>query len=546
MDRTSHPNARSTSTSLNGNPGIVSSGMFSGAQNFTVTGPRSLKNITKNYALAAVPSDFRMIPLGDIDLQQEICLAKDTGVVSRRERSDRRVYSAKIRDKDFTVAMYQGDGAVEKWRQDLTKHSSLRHPNILQIYGAASSGGVHATVFHGDFPCLTAYIHGSCHDQFWLAKRYLYSIFQSHIVSSISTRTPASQLALNFQGPWQCTLWLRRSTGRLSVDLTQPDKPTSLHNSLTAGHTISEVPGLLSIHSLMMEAAVTDSLTLEDYHKLCYLYLPHFSSYFISAGVAVSLGAVVSQISSDHYVEIASLPCECFDFSDYWRLLRRAPASGAVLENGWRRFNTHDVVDCSLMSEGWLIDEARHWFSQANHIFNRCQITSNFNEYVLVDFISFHIEISKTRTALPTGFLFVCPPGAFFTGQFSYCWPECPAYWSLDPSGVERFTIEEAIELGFPTLQFSTYIDGRSWDSSVYAGLRKFHQAKGFDPYSQDVARHLGHHLYQPAANVYAPFAHIDDADASSEDDDQESAMDVDPKGTEESDENSSPMDLSW
>ncbi|KAJ7670172.1 hypothetical protein DFH06DRAFT_952151, partial [Mycena polygramma] len=97
----------------------------------------------------------------------------------------------------------------------------------------------------------------------------------------------------------------------------------------------------------------------------------------------------------------------------------------------------------------------------------------------------------------PTGFLFVCPPEALFAGRSSFYWPECPAYWSLDPSGVERLTTEKAIALKFPTLQFSTEIEGRYWDDSVYAGLRKFHQAKGFDPYSQDVARHLGYKLFQ-------------------------------------------------
>ncbi|KAJ6450945.1 hypothetical protein C8R47DRAFT_1170627 [Mycena vitilis] len=187
MSRPSHPNAEPTSTSLIGNTGTLSSGMFSGAQNFTVTGQRSLKNIINNYTLAPVPSDFRMIPLGDIDLQQEISLVKDIGVVSRREHSDRRVYSAKVRDKDFTVAMYQGDGAVkEQWRQDLMKYSSLRHPNIFQIYGIASSGDIHATVFHGDlvlfehcldickdFPCLTVYIYGSCMQQAHVRTRNL-------------------------------------------------------------------------------------------------------------------------------------------------------------------------------------------------------------------------------------------------------------------------------------------------------------------------------------------------------------------------------------
>ncbi|KAJ7679565.1 hypothetical protein DFH06DRAFT_944835, partial [Mycena polygramma] len=66
-------------------------------------------------------------------------------------------------------------------------------------------------------------------------------------------------------------------------------------------------------------------------------------------------------------------------------------------------------------------------------------------------------------------------------------------YWSLEPSGAHPLSREEAMELGFPTLQLRTEVEGFSWDSSVYAGLAKFHQAKGFDPYSQDVARHVGY-----------------------------------------------------
>ncbi|KAJ6450951.1 hypothetical protein C8R47DRAFT_1170669 [Mycena vitilis] len=496
-----------------------------------------------------------MIPLGDIDLQHEISLAKGTGVVSRRGSSDRRVYSAKIRDKDLTVAMYQGCGAMEKWRQDLTKHSSLRHPNILQIYGAASSGDVHATVFHGDlvllkpclelykdFPCLTAYIYGSC-----AATWYLYSSSQSmsRIVES------------------QCTLWLRRSTGRLCVDLVEPEEPVLLPDIL-AEQSIFEVPGLLLLRSpQIMEAAVMDALTLEDYHQLCRGTFTQFNGHSISAGIAVNLGVVCSEIPSDHYVEIASLPYDCcdyedgellpydcFDFKD-WEQLRQPSASDAAperrVENGWRRFSIHDVVKCSLVSKGWLTVEAGYWFSQANHIFNRCRITSNFNEYVLTNRVSFEIDFLEVRTTIPTGFLFVCPPQAFITGS-TFCWPECPAYWSLDPLGVERLTAEQAIELGFPTLKFSTYISGLYWDDSVYAGLRKFHQAKGFDPYSQDVARHLGYPLIQPSAKMNAPFAHIDDADASSEDDDQDFAMDVDgeEKGEEYSDEDLSPMDIDY
>ncbi|KAJ7681959.1 hypothetical protein DFH06DRAFT_1387969, partial [Mycena polygramma] len=149
---------------------------------------------------------------------------------------------------------------------------------------------------------------------------------------------------------------------------------------------------------------------------------------------------------------------------------------------------------------------------------------------------------------VPAGFLFLCPPDDFRTGaSVSFCWPDCPAYWSLNPMGIGRLSTEEARELGFPELTFSTTICGRYWDASVYAGLRKFHQAKGFDPYSQDLARHLRCPLYRPFNDIHAPFAHIDDDDAGDnlEADVRDWRMDVDDNEPEPS-EDFPGMDLSW
>ncbi|KAJ6555820.1 hypothetical protein B0H19DRAFT_1376843 [Mycena capillaripes] len=72
--------------------------------------------------------------------------------------------------------------------------------------------------------------------------------------------------------------------------------------------------------------------------------------------------------------------------------------------------------------------------------------------------IRFDIVISANDEDPPAGFLFLCPTEDFRTGQFSFWWPECPAYWSLDPLGNERLTAEEATELGFPTFQLSTKV----------------------------------------------------------------------------------------
>ncbi|KAJ7760757.1 hypothetical protein B0H14DRAFT_3511064 [Mycena olivaceomarginata] len=58
-------------------------------------------------------------------------------------------------------------------------------------------------------------------------------------------------------------------------------------------------------------------------------------------------------------------------------------------------------------------------------------------------------------------------------------------------------------------------VRGKSSDTNVYAGLRRFHQGKGFDPESQDVARHLGYPLYEFTSEVDPRFADVEDEDAS-------------------------------
>ncbi|KAJ6462948.1 hypothetical protein C8R45DRAFT_841465 [Mycena sanguinolenta] len=159
--------------------------------------------------------------------------------------------------------------------------------------------------------------------------------------------------------------------------------------------------------------------------------------------------------------------------------------------------DTIQWVDVSTSDDG-------PWLSQLNHIFTALRISSDFQDYVVVDEIHSELSVSTAEGNVPKGFLFLCPPVDFRTGPSSFKWPDLPAYWSLDLTGTDRLTPEEAASLGFPPFRLSTEIWGKSWDTSVYAGIRQFHKAKGFDPDSQHVARHLDHPLYQ----VSAPFAH--------------------------------------
>ncbi|KAF7337267.1 hypothetical protein MSAN_02279200 [Mycena sanguinolenta] len=101
---------------------------------------------------AQEPSEFQKIRIGDLKLVKEVRLSPQSGVVGRQSRGVgvRRIYHAEIRRDPgpVTVAMYQGGGAEEKWRQHVAKYESIRHPHIMQLYGLVNTKGLYAMVFH--------------------------------------------------------------------------------------------------------------------------------------------------------------------------------------------------------------------------------------------------------------------------------------------------------------------------------------------------------------------------------------------------------------
>ncbi|KAJ6566391.1 hypothetical protein B0H19DRAFT_709837 [Mycena capillaripes] len=305
---------------------------------------------------------------------------------------------------------------------------------------------------------------------------------------------------------------------------------------------------------------ILESLTLRKYHQICALHLDRYRSTTIATPIHVDQGTVVLWPSTNRFedsVAIAFSP-NVNVYPGQWEATGGTP--GERTEGGWTRFSTSDVFDSTLTLRCFLdFFERESWLTQADYIFSRLHMTSNFEDCVLLDQVDFEVKILPTTDEPRTGFLFLCPEKDFQIGPFSFCWPDCPAYWSLDPSGVERLSAEEATDFGFPSLELTTRIVGYSWETSVYAGIREFQRAKGFDPESQDVARHLGHQLLYPFNETDAPFAHVNEEEeySSSEDDEdqtdteeEDSSIDVedekedDQMDLEEQDEDQ--MDLSW
>jgi hypothetical protein len=121
------------------------------------------------------------------------------------------------------------------------------------------------------------------------------------------------------------------------------------------------------------------------------------------------------------------------------------------------------------------------------------------------DYTVFKLEVSATTKEPPAGFLFLCPLEDFKTSPSSFHWPDSPVFWSLDPSGADWLTLEEATQLGFPAFRRVTQLWGKYWEVSVYEGLQKFHQAKGFDPYTQDLSGTWGIHFINWCPKVIPP-----------------------------------------
>ncbi|KAJ6450168.1 hypothetical protein C8R45DRAFT_120556 [Mycena sanguinolenta] len=250
------------------------------------------------------------------------------------------------------------------------------------------------------------------------------------------------------------------------------------------------------------EADIINRLTPRQYHQICSRYLKRSHTVSVSPGVTVKLGTVISWSSGKRFEdppEIASLSDPNFDSDPYYTgdsMLYPAPH---IMENGWTRVAVVDLVTKGTVRVGleWIDSIPSSWLAQANYIFRCLGISTNMEDYVALTNATFYLEFSATTSYPPAGYVFLCPPEHFRTGPLSYKIPDSPVYWSFDPAGADRLSMEEAAQFGFPSVHMSTKVEGQSWDASVYAGLRRFNEVKGFDPDSQDAARYWNLGLYQ-------------------------------------------------
>ncbi|KAJ6464400.1 hypothetical protein C8R45DRAFT_499019 [Mycena sanguinolenta] len=466
-------------------------------------------------------SEFRTIRLGDINLRKEICSERRYDIVDFQSRlgrgaTVRRVYSGEIRGDPgpVTVAMYEGDRAEERWRQDLAKYAAIRHPYITQLYGLVNSGALYAMVFHDELipfsqfrdqhsPVLNTYILGYCTTQFDEVIEYLLSqgIFQERPWN---------------RGPSEYSLWIRSSTGALCLDLI----PTSYEFELPEekDFRVCQLKNV-SLDDPNAEAAIISNFNEDEYHDLCSVSPIAWDRHiYVSTELSIQPVPTIFRtiepesisLESDSFtpgtlIKMAEAPDVGYEQEFRWYC---GEVQGDVLPNSWTRYDfcqRNDLQFHTWVKLSYPPGTFKSWLVQANYIFTQLQATSHLENYVCPDRVYFDLSVHRSYFNQRRGYLFVCPPEDFRAGGNSFKWPDCPAYWSLDPSGADRLSRETAETLGFPGIRIQTHMSGTSWDISVYEGLRRFHQGKGFDPDSQDLARHLDYPLFELSSDKTAP-----------------------------------------
>ncbi|KAF7353330.1 hypothetical protein MSAN_01521200 [Mycena sanguinolenta] len=460
-------------------------------------------------------SEFRTIRLGDIKLRKqfrpESYYIVDFKSGLCRETIVRRVYSGEIRGDPgpVTVTMYEGDWAEERWRQDVAKYAAIRHPYIMQLYGLVNTRTLRAMVFHDELipfrpfrrqysPVLNTYILGYCTTEFDEAIEYLFC-------QGVLPERPRNRRPLEYNS---LSLWIRPTTGDLCLDLTR----TFSVQELLDGDSV-HVPHLenVSLDDPNAETMIVSHFDEDEYHELCSVY-PNAKSKGFAVSTELSIQPVpvifrsiqLEPFHSDSFnkgtlFKMAEAPDVGYEQDLRWDC---GGVQGNVLPNSWTRYDFCQGDDLLSRMRMTLSScppgTLKSWVAQANHIFAQIQAMSHLEDYVCPDRVVFHLELDDSCRNPPQAYLFVCPPEDFRAGG-------CPAYWSLDPSGVDRLSPAAAKTLGFPTIHIQTVIYGRFWDVDVYEGLRRFHQGKGFDPDSQDLARHLGYPLFELSSGKITP-----------------------------------------
>jgi len=215
----------------------------------------------------------------------------------------------------------------------------------------------------------------------------------------------------------------------------------------------------------------------------------------------------------------------------YWDNGFRTPCSPKdVMPNGWTRVTlppnmqkAHHLTTRVKLQHLTRWEMQKCWLSQANSIAHKHGAVKS---YWIPGGVKFRISIwypednftlRGTFMADTPSFeiyLFIFRPRVEFLEGYPVIkvpHPREALYWSFDPRGKTRLTSEMAEMIGVPCVFFESWVTGSSWAQKDYDILAEFHSAKGFDPFSLQVAVELGYPVLGPKTASHTSLSEIDE-----------------------------------
>ncbi|KAF8196379.1 hypothetical protein K438DRAFT_759377 [Mycena galopus ATCC 62051] len=304
------------------------------------------------------------------------------------------------------------------------------------------------------------------------------------------------------QSSEECTIWIRASTGQVCVELTP-------------GYQILSPPYFIERGTYQHEEIFADSVKLEAADVIASKsFLQYYSAFcedpptatLSELSASVSLGSILDLGLSDTGSDtvIAYLPVQPAQGWRYRRWYFKSedggepdwtwdePLSYSVVNDQWACIDSESIAGSYYYNADLEREGLHSWLAQANHIFSQSNISDRCERFAVVVRITIKLTFEGSVAGLPPGFLFLYCPSPLNSKSTDVRNSRSIAYWALDRIGQQRLSAEEAQSLGFPEIKAEIGVHVKSWDSTTYLILRQFHQGKGFDPDSKEVARHLG------------------------------------------------------
>ncbi|KAJ7359593.1 hypothetical protein DFH08DRAFT_932046 [Mycena albidolilacea] len=459
---------------------------------------------------------FRRIALGDINLLYETALSSKVHKI--------KVFTAQISGEPFPMTVAKYEDINQRWKSDLKLCSSLRHPNVWQLFGVSTVAGWSALIFHDEILPLWIYrkFHRPSSDLVWGCIEGI--LVQSLLVSFKQFRDCSDHhywsTGENKEKGLEATICVKQNPIRLCLTmpgLGNDSEVRDLEYHLSAWHThlfqhqniapetFSTVANILTATSDLTPTTLASHI---DWTHCLTAMLPIRFNSITAYGMQTKLflGSVVTQISgSDDLVPVAYIPNSSRIRIPHW-VLQQCPnvhptPEGDGCQKQFRfpsgTFKASEIpnicTECpclvsSIELEGFNEDLVHT--IKANVCTTGTIITL---ECVIIVDTEIRHQLRREGT-LREAYLFPCPIRVRHHGRrIGLEFPHADHWhWSFDPSGVTKMTLDECDSIGLPRWKFVFLPVVKAWHEYHYNAIHEFSETRGFDPYSNDASRRLG------------------------------------------------------